>query len=351
MAMNAQDLRTLGWRPAFQRQLTLEEEQALIPVRVASHFGSQILCLSDSGEFALPTALIQVCGEVAVGDWLLLEPDSRRGVRRLERESLVARRAAGEKVQRQLIAANLDTLFIVTSCNHDFNLARLERHLALAAEAAVEPVVILTKSDLCDDPLPLRQQAMRLKSGLIVEAIDARDPAQVDLLADWCGVGKTVALVGSSGVGKSTLAMTLGVGTLATQEIREDDSRGRHTTTARHLHRLDAGGLLIDTPGMRELQLADCESGLAEVFDDVVALADLCRFRNCSHDTEPGCAVREAIECGELDERRLTSFLKLQSEEARNSKTLHERRQDSRKLGQFYKSVMAAKRQRKTGED
>ena len=348
--MYERQLRELGWKPANQNQLTSTEAEHLLAVRVGAHLRSQILCLCGSEEFLLPVALAQSCGDLAVGDWLLLEPDTRRAVRRLERHSVLARKAAGHRVQTQLIAANLDTLFIVSSCDHDFNPSRLERYLAIAAEAEVDPVVILSKADLCDDPQQLRQEAARLKSGLIVESIDAREPEQANVLADWCGAGQTVALVGSSGVGKSTLAMSLGAPDLATQEVREDDSKGRHTTTVRWIHRLDAGGLLIDTPGMRELQLTDCESGVAEVFDDIMQLAESCHFSDCSHQSEPGCAVRAAVESGTLDSRRLRSYFKLASEQAHNAKSLRQRRYESRKQGQFYKSVQLAKRQRRLGE-
>ncbi len=348
--MNSQKLRGLGWKSAFAQQLSDVEAETMLAARVAAHLGNRIQCWTEDDEFSLPTPLPQACDELAVGDWLLLEPDSRRVVRRLERESILARKTAGELPQAQLIAANLDTLFIVSSCNHDFNASRLERYLSLAAEAAVNAVVILTRADLCDDPGRLRQQASALKSGLIVETLDARDRVQAGILDDWCRLGQTVALVGSSGVGKSTLAMSLGAPALATQQIREDDSKGRHTTTARWIHRLDAGGLLIDTPGMRELQLLDCQDGVAEVFDDVIALADACRFRDCQHMSEPGCAVRAAIDAGDLDPRRLKSYRKLLNEQARNSQSLRERRDESRRLGQYYKAVQSSKRERQQGD-
>lgn len=205
--MTADELRALGWKPAFHQQLLPDELQSLKLARVGAHLGSQMLCLSAANEFMLPTVLLRACGELAVGDWLLLEPDTNRGVRRLERVSLLTRKAAGGSGCAQLIAANVDTLFIVTSCNHDFNPSRLERYLSLAAESAIDPVVVLTKADLCDDPLQLQQQASALKSGLVVETLDARDDIQSKILEDWCGVGQTVALVGASGVGKSTLAI------------------------------------------------------------------------------------------------------------------------------------------------
>ena len=345
--MSHQSLPSLGWKPYFTQQLSITESNDLIAARVGAHLGSYILCLTDGAEFALPTQLTESCGDLAVGDWILLDPATRRGVRRLQRESLIARKAAGNKARTQLIAANVDTLFIVSSCNHDFNPSRLERYLAVATEAAVTPVVVLTKSDLCDSSDTYRQQASQLMVGLNVETIDARDSLQTLPLADWCSVGQTVALVGSSGVGKSTLAGSMGAGELVTQEIREDDSKGRHTTTTRSIHRLDAGGLLIDTPGMRELQLTECDQGVGEVFDEITELALTCRFRDCSHQGEPGCAVRDAIEQGQLDERRLNSFRKLQSEQARNTRSLREQRHQSKRQGQFYKSVIAEKRNRR----
>lgn len=350
--MDRSALRGLGWKNCFDQQLSLAEVDRTLPARVGAHFGSHLLLLTASGELELPISLVESCGDVAVGDWLLLDPDTNRGMRRLERESLISRKGAGETAKTQLIAANLDLLMVVSSCNHDFNLSRLERYLALASEAEVYPVVVLTKSDLCDDASQFRQEASRLKSDLVVEAIDARDPEQTHrVLGEWCGDGRTVALVGSSGVGKSTIAMSLGARELETQGIREDDSKGRHTTTARSIHRLASGGLLIDTPGMRELQLAECEEGVAEVFEEIGRLSQACRFRNCSHSGEPGCAVIEAIDQGELSPRRLRNFLKLQSEQSRNAQSLRERRHESRKLGQFYKTVQAAQRRRKLGEN
>ncbi|MCA9125786.1 MAG: ribosome small subunit-dependent GTPase A [Planctomycetales bacterium] len=346
---NDSNLRQLGWKPAFEQQLTTGDAGALV-ARVGAHLGSHLLCMTETGTTLLPTSLTAACGELAVGDWLLLEQDSLRGIRRLERNSLIARKAAGERVKTQLIAANIDTLFIVSSCNQELSLSRLERYLALAFAAEVHPIVVLTKADLCDSPDQLRQQVTSLKRDLLVETMDARDPAQVGVLTNWCREGQTVALVGSSGVGKSTLAMSLGAPALAVQDIRQDDAKGRHTTTARWIHRLHAGGLLVDTPGMRELQLAECESGLTEVFDDVFVLAEQCRFRDCSHQSEPDCAVQAAIQSGELPARRLNSFLKLQAEQARNAKLLHELHQESRKQGQFFKSVMSAKRKRMRGE-
>ena len=337
-------LRELGWRDCFDSQLSPSEKQDLTVARVGAHHGSHIFCMEEHGSFSVPTSLIEPCGPLAVGDWILLEPLDHRGVRRLDRESLIERKAAGEKAESQSIAANVDTLFIISSCNHDFNLSRLERYLSLASESRVTPVVVLTKPDLCERPESYQELASELMNQLTVVTIDARETEHTNSLAMWCSIGQTVALVGSSGVGKSTLATSLGAGELKTQAIREDDSKGRHTTTARSIHFLDAGGLMIDTPGMRELQLADCKEGVTVVFDEIANLSSSCRFRDCTHAGEPGCAVQSAIEAGELEPRRLKNFRKLQSEQERNAMSIREQRDRSRKQGQFYKSVIASKK-------
>jgi ribosome biogenesis GTPase len=270
-----------------------------------------------------------------VGDWLLI--DQGRGiVRILDRTSLFKRTAPGDDRRLQLIAANVDTLFVVTSCNQDFNVARLERYLVLAGEVGVRPVVVLTKADLAPDADEFVEAARALRTGLQVRLVNAREPGSVNSLAEHCGIGETVALVGSSGVGKSTLINTLtGSDDAATQPVRESDGKGLHTTTVREMHRLgggaQGGGWLVDTPGMRELQMSDVTSGVAEVFEDIVATTLECRFTNCTHSDEPGCAIRAAVAAGTIEPARLARWRKLTDEDAVNTEIAMRRRGRTKK--------------------
>ena len=285
--------------------------------------------------------------DVTVGDWVTVDLAGPVLKQRLERSGAFQRKAAGTAGEIQLIAANVDNLFIVTSANRDFNVARLERYLAIAHDAGAFPVVVITKADTVESVEEFVAVAVKLSPGLLVEAIDARDPDSVKVLRPWCESGQTVALLGSSGVGKSTLINTLAGADLATRAAREDDQRGRHTTTGRSMHRLPHGGWLIDTPGMRELQLVDVGEALDEVFADIADLAAQCRFADCSHEAEPDCAVRLAIAAGELEADRLRRFRKLKSEDRRNTETLAERRLRDRNLGKMYKTVLSQKQRDK----
>ncbi len=303
--------------------MSAEEWPNVVPARVVRQRRGELLVRGDGPEVTVAPPVgadIPYEERITIGDWLLLDGGAQQIVRRLQRKSVLQRKAPGTGRSVQLIAANVDVLFIVSSCNDDFNLARLERFVALAREAGATPVVVLTKIDLCSDPSAYVAQAGRLGPDVIVEAIDARDALSAAPLAAWCAPGQTVALLGSSGAGKSTLANTLrGSDDQRTGSIRDDDSKGRHTTVERVLLALPGGAWLADTPGLRELQLYDAADGVAAAFDDIVALAAQCRFRDCSHGGEPGCAVTAAIAAGSLPARRLENFRKLCGEEARNS--------------------------------
>lgn len=335
-------LERLGWGPFFAQQIDVEVLAEAPPVRVVAVHRGGLQVAGDGIDEVIPAD-----PEATVGDWLLLDRARHRAARMLSRKSLIKRRAPGTDRQVQLIAANIDTVFVVTSCNQDFNLARLERYVALAFEAGIEPVIVLTKADLADDPQRYVQAARGVSARVAVVALDARggEPAQV--LADWSAPGRTVAFLGSSGVGKSTLTNALtGTQAIATQAIREDDAKGRHTTTRRELHPIPGGCLVLDTPGMRELQLVDAASGIADVFEDIEALAARCRFGDCRHETEPGCAVQAAIADGRLDSARLARWRKLQAEDAFNSASLAERREKDREFGKLVRRVMKAKSRR-----
>lgn len=329
----------LGWGPDFAQQIDAEALTGTPPVRVIAVHRSGLRVAGDGIDETIPPG-----PEATVGDWLLLDRARPRASRVLERKSLVRRRAPGTDRQVQLIAANIDTVFLVTSCNRDFNVARLERYVALAFEAGIEPVIVLTKTDLVDDPAPFIEMARGVSGRVEVVALDARGAEPATALAAWCRPGRTVAFLGSSGVGKSTLTNALlGQQAIATQAIREDDARGRHTTTRRELHAIPGGCLVLDTPGMRELQLTEAASGIADLFGDIEAMASRCRFTDCKHDTEPGCAVLAAIADGSLDPARLSRWRKLQAEDAFNSATLAQRRERDRAFGKRVRSAMAAK--------
>lgn len=318
---NPQSLTALGWSDFFDDQLA-PEETGLDRMRIATVHRARMTAQSLRGAVRLQLPPQANTADYAVGDWVLVDPENDLLRRRLDRNTLLQRRTEGGRLP-QLIAANVDTLFIVTSCNDDLNPARLERYLALANEAGTTPVIVLTKADQVPDVRPYLAQVAGLQRGLQVVSLNAKAPEAALTLAPWCGAGQTVALVGSSGVGKSSLLNTLAdkapEEAQLTGSIREDDAKGRHTTTSRSLHAISGGGWVIDTPGIRTLHVSDISAGLDVLFAEIAELAPNCRFRNCTHAHEPGCAVQAAVAAGTLDQDRLSRWRKLLDENRSNT--------------------------------
>ena len=245
----------------------------------------------------------------------------------LPRRSKFSRRAAGTRDEEQVVAANVDTVFLVTGLDHDFNPRRIERYLVMAWESGAEPVVVLNKADVAADAEGAVREVEAVAPGVAVVRMSAKRGEGVEALLPFVGRGRTVALIGSSGVGKSTIVNRLiGEDVQRTQEVRLGDQRGRHTTTHRELIVLPAGGLVMDTPGMRELQVLVSDRGLRETFDDIEEVAAGCRFTDCRHENEPDCAIREALADGRLDAERYRNYRKLQAEMRQTAA-----RQDQRK--------------------
>lgn len=311
---------------------------AFTPYRIAEVHRDRLSALSPDGTALLTTPPPLKTGDLAVGDWVLANAAGQVH-QVLQRQSLVHRRAPGTDARLQLIAANINVLFITSSCNADFNPARLERYLAVAYAAPCLPVIVLTKADLSPEVENFVQQAQQIDTNVPVLAVNALDPGDLAKLAKFCGPGQTAALVGSSGVGKTTLTNGLSGRQDATGAAREDDAKGRHITTNRALRPMLNGGWLIDTPGMRALRLEQASDGIDTLFDDISKLAETCRFADCSHMVEPGCAVLAAVHAGKISPERKTRWDKLSSEDVRNTETLAQTRARNRTLTKHIKSV------------
>ncbi|MDJ0620801.1 MAG: ribosome small subunit-dependent GTPase A [Calothrix sp. MO_192.B10] len=321
------NLDCLGWSDFFARSFESYAHKNFVVARVAIAHRNTYILYNQEGEFAA-----EVSGKLrnlitenhkfpAVGDWVVvkLRKDEARAVIHdiLPRKSQFSRKSAGNITEAQTIAANIDTVFLVSGLDGDFNPRRIERYLILAWSSGANPVIILNKADVCDCIEQYMAEVEAIALGVPIILLSAAQNQGLDALKPYLQRGQTVALLGSSGVGKSTITnQLLGEAVQAVQAVRKDDSRGRHTTTHRELILLPNGGLIIDTPGMRELQIWSGESALQTTFADIETLAQQCRFRDCQHSREPGCAVREAVESGKLDASRLFSYQKLQKEQA-----------------------------------
>jgi ribosome biogenesis GTPase len=315
-----------GWNDLVAAAFHSVAEPGDIPARVVAVHRNRIVVATSAGErnATLHPRLASAAPEErpATGDWISLRVDhvdtSARAHVVVPRRTAFIRRAAGEKATAQVVAANIDRVLVVTALPHDMNERRLERYLALAWESGAVPAVVLTKCDLVSDVEDQVTRVHRVAPGVDVIAVSATSEQGIDELRTLIAPGTTIALLGSSGVGKSTLVNRLAGSTIMRTADVDRDGRGRHTTTHRELVRLENGMLVIDTPGMREMQLWSAEAGLEQVFEDIVALSESCRFSDCRHDNEPGCAVAEAVASGAMSAERLRSWRKLVREAARS---------------------------------
>lgn len=319
------NLTSLGWDASFEALFQPHSAAGLIPARIAVEHRSSYQVLGEDGSYAARCSgrflhhLSERASMPTVGDWVALE--NRPGAEQadiqavLPRRSAFSRAAAGRPTSQQIIAANIDTIFLVTGLDHNFNLRRIERYLTVASDSGADPVIVLNKTDLCPEIEARLGEVEAVARGVPVSAVSAISGHDMHEIELFIRPGRTVALLGSSGVGKSTLVnRLLGQPVQDTGPARIDDDRGRHTTTTRNLFVMPTGGILIDTPGLREIGL--WETDVDQTFADLGELALRCRFTDCGHETEPGCAVQEAIESGVLDPGRLANWRKLQREQA-----------------------------------
>jgi ribosome biogenesis GTPase len=341
-------LEEFGWDEYFETEVRAYDERGSVPGRVCRCHREEFLVRTAGGEtVAEVTGRLRYTAEgpddwPVVGDWVVLLPGFPLIDGVLPRRSALTRASAGKTSERQVLCANINVALVVTAPDHDFNPRRLERYILMVREGGAEPVIVLNKADLVEGLSPRIAEASRVAADVPVLAVSARTGDGMDRVAESMPPGKTGVLVGSSGVGKSSIInRLLGYERFAAGQIRESDGRGRHTTTHRELVRIPGAGLLIDTPGLRELAVWGSGDAARSAFGDIAALAERCRFRDCTHQSEPGCAVLAAVENAELDADRYEGFLKLRRElEFLNTRTDERAALESkRKVKQLHKMI------------
>ena len=317
-------LKDLGWNSFFESQFEEFNHTGLMPARVVEEFKGFYRVRSAQAEYLAQTAgklQYQAASREdlpAVGDWVAITARSAEGRARIEhvlpRRTKLVRKVAGREVTEQVLATNLDTVFVVSALNREFNLRRIERYLTIVWDSGARPVLLLNKADLCPDAAARAAEVESIALGTPVHLLSALAKTGVEAVRAYLARGTTAAFVGSSGVGKSTIINRIADASLRVQPVREHDDRGQHTTTSRQMIFLGGEGMLIDTPGMRELQLLDHEQGAAQAFQDIATLSQACKFRDCGHRGEPGCAIEAAVQQGELSLERLENYRKLLAE-------------------------------------